>query len=133
MGQAAKSNIASIGDNGREEQIQELIIQYVGTRKKSQELNDERAGIRKQVKELKLDTTEFQNQIRKAESDLKKREGAEETAKEISAIIAKLDPAALWDFVFEREEKKNKEREEKKAAKDKAKSDKNPRTGKTAE
>lgn len=127
---AAQENIASIGHNIRKDQIQELVAKYAETHKQSQILNDERTGLRKKAKELDLDSLAFQKEVKLAleTATKKKREGFDESSKEIRSAIEGMDAAQLWAHVFEREERKNAERE----AKKKAKAEKNPRTGKIA-
>jgi hypothetical protein len=109
------------GHNSRQEQIQELIVRYVETIESSQELNDVRAGIRENAVGLGLDSGAFQDQVKRAMKDLRKRDGYDQSAKEVADAIGGMDQRELWNFVFERAEKKNKEREEAKAQKEAAK------------
>lgn len=122
----AKSNVAEIGHNSedRTEQIQDLVIEYVDTRRQSQELNDTRKVIREKADKIGIDPGAFQDQVRRAEKDLKKRDGYDESAKEVADAIGQMDPEELWAYVFERAEKKNQERAEKKAEKDAAREQK---------
>lgn len=132
--QAVESNIGHNSES-RIEAIQELAVKYAKTHEESQKLNDERAKIRATIKDMDLDTKAWQDQITRALQDLKKRDGYDKSAEEISEALGQMDMAQLWKHVFEREERKNAERQAKKEAKEKEKADKpkkNPRTGMAA-
>lgn len=109
--------------NSRVEQIQAIVARYAETHRKSQELNDERSELRGEAKDLGLDTKALQEEVRLSmeAATNTKREGFDESAKEIREAIKGMNAEEVWKHVFERNARKNKEREEKLAAKEKAK------------
>jgi len=110
-----------IGHNSeaRQDKIQALAARYAETHKASQELNDERAEIREEVGEMGLDKKAWQDQINRAVQNLKKRDGYDESSKEISDALGQMDMEQLWSHVAERKARKEKEREDRKAAREK--------------
>lgn len=112
---------AGHNSNARTEDIQALAVRYADADEKSQELNDERSEIREKIKDMGLDTKAWQDEIKRAKGSLKKREGYDESANEIRSAIGQMDMEDLWSHVIERADRLEKEREEKRAAKDKEK------------
>lgn len=114
---------AIIGDNSKvlKEQIQKMAVDYAKCDEESMKLNDRRAEIRQKAKDLGLDTKAWQDCISRLKSDMKKKEGYDES---VVVINEALDEVAedLFAHVARREaekeaarEAKRKEREAEKA------------------
>lgn len=117
-------SIPQAGHNSqnRQQDIQALVARYADSHEESQKLNDERGKIREKAADLGLDTKAFQDQVKRSLQDLKKREGYDESAKEVAEAIGKMNPSELWAHVFERAERIEQERAERKTAREKEKS-----------
>lgn len=104
-----------MGDNGLDEQLKELVMQYVGCDERSAELNDERNDIRKKVVNLYGDESSkaFQDEIARLKKDRRKKEGYDEARAEINRVIGTMDKDSLFAWQVARDDAKSKAKEAK--------------------
>lgn len=104
-----------MGDNGLDEQLKELVMQYVGCDERSTELNDERNDIRKKVVNLYGDEASkaFQDEIARLKKDRRKKEGYDEARAEINRVIGTMDKDSLFAWQVARDDAKAKAKEAK--------------------
>lgn len=99
------------------EQIKELAARYAKADEESGKLNDERAKIREEIEGLGLDTKAWQDEIGRAKRDLKKKDGYDESVAVIRGALGQMNMEDLFAHVA----RKEREKEEARAAKAKEK------------
>lgn len=108
--------MGKVGDNsaGLKAQIQSMAVDYAKCDESSMLLNQKRAEIRDRAKSLGLDTKAWQDCISRMKSDMKKKEGYDESVLVIKEALGEMIAEDLFAHVAKMEREKEEAREAKK-------------------